>query len=89
MLLNPEIQEFIDSLRELKAVGCVLAPAKSLSGLASRLQVEVPCLWIRPKDSLPPVSPPAVLLASEEEYSANPDWAEEVRNVAGYFINLI
>ncbi|KXK21638.1 MAG: hypothetical protein UZ18_ATM001000261 [Armatimonadetes bacterium OLB18] len=87
-MLNPEIREFIESLRQLPAVGCVLSPAKSLSRIAALLGQEISCLQVDSARSLPTVKAPALLLASEEDYSNHPDWAEKLRGLAGYFLNL-
>ncbi len=90
-MLNPEIAEFLASLEQLKAVGCILAAEESLRRLEEALGesswkggVEKLKSGQLPTDR----DAPWLYLVAEEDYSADPNWAEAVRLKADYFFNV-
>ena len=99
-MLHPEIIQFIGELKKLNGIGCILAPQAARATFLTLLNQasviigdkpqpgRVTYYVICPKEPLPATIPPALLIATEEDYSNHPDWAEQVRNRASYFFNV-
>ncbi len=99
-VLSKEIQEFLQTIRKLNTVGCVTVPKKNLDELisffqqASTLLGPKPALGrvtyyqVGPKGDLKSLVKPALLVVTEEDYSEDPKWREEVRAFAHYFLNV-
>lgn len=99
-MLNPEIREFIEMIQELKVVGCILVPETSQTQLLERLKQadrivgmdsqggRVTFYAIRKEMPWPKVDVPGLIIVNEEEYSNSTDFQEQVRDKAGYFLNV-
>ncbi len=100
MMLGKEIQQFISEIKQLNGVGCLLVPRSSLEKLVSLLNkadvivrpTVVPGIvtyHVVKKDvKLPRITPPTLLIVTEEDYSSDPKFEEKIRDVAAYFMNV-
>lgn len=99
-ILHPDIQKFIEQMRALRAVGCLIVPASAFENLMAMLKKadviigptpyndRVTYYCVHPNSALDTVTPPAVLIVLDEEYEGDDQWRERVRNVAGYFMRV-
>jgi hypothetical protein len=100
MMLNPEIQKFIGEIKKLNVTGCILVPQSDRPALLSALKQasviigdkpqpgRVTYYLIKPQEPLTSPIPPALFIATEEDYSRHPPWAEQIRQKADYFLNV-
>ncbi len=87
MTLNPKIRQFIDEMRELEALGCVLVTHSSLPRLKELLDAEkIPYEEKKTGASLEKTL--GLWIVTEEDYQENPAWAAQVREVVDYFFNV-
>ena len=99
-MLSQEVRRFIEELKTMNTTGCILIPRAGLPRLMAALKKSLVIIGdkvqerrvtyyeIHPEASLPDAVPPALWIACEEDYSANPAWAGEIRRHAGYFLNV-
>ncbi len=87
MALNPEIREFINEMRELKALGCILVIRSSLPRLKELLDADE-IAYEEKHPGAPLEKTLGLWLVTEEDYQANPAWAAQIREVASYFFNV-
>lgn len=100
-MLSKEIAEFIREMKELNAIGCILVVESSLKTLVANLeqatmlvskapQPDRVTYYVCKKDlDLRNIKTPAILIVTEEDYSAYHDFEEKIRDKAGYFINVV
>lgn len=91
MKLDPALKEFIDKVDKWDQLGCILAPREELKKLDKFLdtaELYVAHLAISRERKLPATPAPALWLVANEEYEADPAWAEAIRARAAYFHNI-
>lgn len=99
-ILSREVQEFIGQMKILGALGCltvarshrdvlieVLNKADVIVGPEVRPD-RVTYYLAEPNRPIPSISKPAVLIVTEEDYEANVEWAEKIREQAAYFLEI-
>lgn len=100
MMISYGIQQFLREMTQLNEVGCITVPRVSLDKLVGALNQSdllvgaIPqphratYYIVNPQNPFPEILPPAVLIVTEEDYSADKNWQERVRNIAAYFLNV-
>ena len=97
--MNPSIEEFIRQMKTLNTVGCLkvrrqalpelLAVFKKASALVCETHDPTRVFYqVLSRGEVPEISSPAVLIVVEEEYSQDLVWAESIKEIAGYFMNV-
>ena len=73
-------------------VSCVLVDEKDRQKLLEDLQKEksfgVAYVVVDKKTGLEKISPPALLIVTEEDYASDEKFAESIRAKAAYFLNM-
>ena len=99
-ILSLEIQKFIQELKELGTIGCLLVSQAGLEKLLAAFAKASAIIGpeVQPgrvthynrtgNDALGSIEPPALLVVTEEDYSKYPEWAQEIRDQASYFLNV-
>ncbi len=99
-ILSKEIQEFIEQIKVLDAIGCItipLADRERLIAVMNKADIiigpdvqpgRVTYYLAEPNKALPSPVKPAILIVSEEDYGNDEKFAEQIREEAAYFLNV-
>jgi len=99
-ILSKEIQDFIEQIKELNTVGCLTIPQSQreiLLDLLAKADVivgtapspgRITYQFVYQGQELGRVKAPFIFVVTEEDYSADPEWATALREQVAYFLNV-
>jgi len=99
-MLDNKIIKFVDELKQLNSIGCLTIPATYVNQIQADLSAADQILaatptenrvtygFIKPHEAFPPLQKPFLIIVTEEAFSSNSEFADHLRKIASYFLNL-